>query len=836
MAGRDDTVRTLISQVVEHRFMTILGAAGIGKTTIAISVGHALLDEFAGAVRFVEFGSLLDPALVATTVATTLGLVVQTDEALPSVQSFLQDKRVLLLLDNCEHVADEAARVIEHLYHHAPRAHFLATSREALRVEGERVHRLGPLETPAAYAGMSADAIQTFPAVQVFLERAAASGWSGDLTDEDVPVVASACKRLDGVALAIEIAGGLVGELGLLGTAALLDNRFRLLRQQGRRTAPPRQQTINALIAWSYDRLPERERVVLRRLSVFVGAFSFEAARAVVVEGGETDEFLLEFMSELVGKSLLACAVEDGSIVYRMLETTHAFALDRLAESNELDSVSLRHAIFMTEHLGRSTGPGELQAFRKQVSDVANVRSALQWSFSSPSGHAAGVRLAAAAAPMLLDLGLLSECDRWCSQALAVMGAGDVGTLVELGLREACAVSAMFTKGNSDEVRYALERAVELARALGGREHELRLLAGLDMFLYRSGAFKESLDIAEQNMAAARALGKPAGMVVADWMLGTSHHFCGNQPLAQQHFEEGLSLATASAELRSVFLAEDRAPQAVHAADAPALRSGPAALFSFMYTFQPTMLARTLWLRGLADRAATVGRQAVERATTLNQPVDICISLIHCIAVFMWRGDWEDAGRLIDKLAEHTERYSLSLYGAVARAQKGELLVRTNKPEEGCSLMQSAVTTMRHRRYGILDTAFAAAIAEGLCAAGAVDDGLEAIEQALTEAKRREKTFDMPELLRLKGVILSRRSAVDDRAVDEHLSSAIELARQQGALAWELRATTSMAQARLRRGSSGEELRDLSAVYAKFTEGLMTADLRAARDLLGRHF
>src|SRR5580704_1215354 len=171
MAGRDETVRMLAAHLAEHRFVTVLGAAGIGKTTVAVAVGRALLDNFGGAVRFIELGSLTDPALVAATIASTLGVPTDAGEALEGAQAFLQDKRVLLVLDNCEHVVDAAASLAERLFLRTPQVHLLTTSREALRVEGEHACRLVSLETPADVLGMSAETVQTFPAVQVFLER-----------------------------------------------------------------------------------------------------------------------------------------------------------------------------------------------------------------------------------------------------------------------------------------------------------------------------------------------------------------------------------------------------------------------------------------------------------------------------------------------------------------------------------------------------------------------------------------------------------------------------------------------------------------------------------------
>jgi predicted ATPase/DNA-binding winged helix-turn-helix (wHTH) protein len=790
MAGRDDTVRKLAAQLAERRFVTVLGAAGIGKTTVAVAVGHALLDNFGGGVRFVELGSLTDPALVAATVASTLGVQVHTDEALERLRAFLQDRRVLLVLDNCEHVVEAAARLAEHLFLHAPHMRVLTTSREALRVEGEHVHRLGPLETPMELVGLDADTVQTFPAVQVFLERAAASGWSGELTDDDVPIVAEACRRLDGVPLAIELAASFVGRHGLEGIAALLDDRLRVLLQRGRRTAPPRHRTIHALIAWSYDRLSEHERVILRRLSVFVGTFSFDAAKAIVLEGGDSAEFLPGVMSELVAKSLLSVSVEDCAVVYRLLETTRVYALERLAESGELERVSLLHIQFFTRRLERAA-------------DLGNVRAALKWSFSAPSGHSAGVRLAAAAAGMLLKLGLVTECHDWCHQALDLIEARDKGTLVELDLLDALAASAMFsTRGLDKDLRPSLNRALELARALGSSEHEVRLLGLLNGLLIRSGEWGEALEVAERSMAAAN---RTAAIVRAHWMLALSHHCSGNHALAQTHCEAGLRLAPSSREEPMMHF---RRPQVL------------------------LTLARTLWLRGKSNQAVGLARQVIDEDGSLGHPVDKCVALILCVPIFMWRREWNESERLIDLLTKHIDRYSLQSHRGVAMALRGELLVKTSRPREGCALLRAADSNVKAARNASHDVYVTAALAEGLAATGSLDEALTTIECAVAEGKRRGGTWDLPEVLRLKGVVLASRCPTDAGAVDATLTFAIELARRQGALAWELRATTTLTRERLRRSRATDVLGDLSAVYATFTEGMETPDLQEARELL----
>jgi len=804
MAGRDEIVRTLAAKVLEHRFVTISGAAGIGKTTVAVAVAHALLNDFGDAAHFVELGALTDPALVASTVASTLGVPVQTDDPVESLRAFLRDRRVLLVLDNCEHVVEAAANLAEDLFLRAPRVHLLTTSREGLRVEGEHIHHLGPLETPMDHVGLTADTVQRFPAVQVYLERAAARGWSADLTDADVPMVVDTCRRLDGIPLALELSASFVGEFGLHGMTSVLDDGLRFLRRRGRRTAPPRQQTLHALVAWSYDRLLERERVTLRRLSVFVGAFPFDAAKAIVHEPADSDDSLAEVMNELVGKSLLSASAEGGAVVHRLLETTRVYALERLAESGELERVSLRHAAFFAERVGRLAYGGE-RPFPKQPSVLANVRAALQWSFASPTGQAQGAMLAGASARMLIDLGLLSECRARCRQALGVLGESDAGTLVELRLQEGLALSTMWG-GYGDGVRPALDRGLELARRLGGGDHEVRLLEHLNFLMQRTGDLLGALEVAELSVTAAR-VGTTAAKVTSHWMLARSHYMCGHQVLALDHCEAGMRLAAMSGREPATFVG---------------------------YTPAVLCLARVLWLHGQVDRALTQARDIVREGAALNHPVYQCIRLMHCLPIIAWHGKWDEAQHMVDVLDELIEGYSLGSYRGFAMAFRGKLLVETGRPHEGCHLLQTAASTLKTARLASLDAYFTCALAECLAAAGSLDDAFVAVEGGIEQAQRRGGTWELPELLRLKGVLLASRSPTDARAVDETLSAAIELARRQGALVWELRAATALARERLKRGSTDEAFGDLSAVYAKFTEGTDAPDLQAARNLLER--
>jgi predicted ATPase/DNA-binding winged helix-turn-helix (wHTH) protein len=308
MLGRDDIVNSLISQLLQRRFITLVGPGGIGKTTVALAVADRSTASYPDGVRFVDLAPLTDPLLVPSALAFVLGLAIRSDNPIPGLVALLRDKKMLLVLDSCEHVIDAAASLAEQVLRGAPGVHILTTSREALRARGERVQRLGPLPVPAVSAGLTAAEAMTYPAVQLFVERATESLDTFELTDADARVVADVCRRLDGIALAIELAAGRVDAFGVRGLAAHLDDRFRLLTQ-GRRTALPRHQTLSATLDWSYEFLPESERVVQRRLAVFAGGFTLDAAQAIAASTDIDAADLADQVANLVAKSLVTADV-----------------------------------------------------------------------------------------------------------------------------------------------------------------------------------------------------------------------------------------------------------------------------------------------------------------------------------------------------------------------------------------------------------------------------------------------------------------------------------------------------------------------------------------------
>jgi predicted ATPase/DNA-binding winged helix-turn-helix (wHTH) protein len=807
MVGRDDTVRALAQQLEMWRFVSIVGPGGVGKTTVAISVAHTLVDGFHDAVFFIDLAALTDPQLVPTAVASALGLMVQTQDPLVGLLTFIGDRKILLLLDNCEHVIGVVAALAERVVSEAPQAHILATSREALRVEGEHVHLLYSLDCPPEDSGLTAVEALRYPAAQLFMERAGASGYRAALSDIDAPIAARICRRLDGIALAIELAASRAGSLGIRETAELLDNRFSLL-WHGRRTALPRHQTLNAMLDWSYGLLSEREKAVLCRLSVFVGDFTRQAAGSIASETEVDEAGVVDAVASLVAKSLISTTVVNESTYYRLLDTTRAYAAAKLAERDETDRIARRHTIFYAKLLEHDEviqslfGEHDLSGYALHI---GNVRVALGWALSDHGDVAVGIELAAWAAPLFFGLSLLEECRGWSERALAALDDASRGTRQEMILQEALAQSSMLTSGHSDQVRAAIERGLALAGAFQDRGRQLRLLAGLNLFLTRRGDIRGALAAAEQAGVIAQATKHMVGTVWVEWRVGITHHFLGNQAAAQLHCERGLALAEELGTLNANFFSFDiRIRGLVH-------------------------LARTLWLRGFSDRALGIAQRTVDEAERRDHPVPIGLSLVQASTFSLWAGDLPGASDLIEQLIVHAQRYSLAPYRALGIALKGELAIAREEKEAGLELLRSALETLRAQRYNVLITGFIGAFAEGLHKTGQFEEALFAINGAIARATDSGLVVDLSELLRIKSQILAEH---DRESAMNCLTEGLAVARAQSALAWELRSTMVLARLLSECGQRDQARHTLALVYDRFTEGFETADLKLSRALL----
>ena len=408
--GRDGVIDALLLELPVRRFITIVGPGGIGKTTVAVAVANMLLESYRDGVWLVELAALPDPDRVPSAIAAALGIPAEGGaKALPCI---LRHKNMLILLDCCEHLVDAVASIAGDIVSAAPELHVIATSREPLRANGETVRRLGPLATPLEGEPLTvADAIQ-FPAIQLFVERATAAHQGFELNESNIKVVAEICRRLDGIALAIELAARRTDAFAASELLSLLEDRFQLLTH-GRRTDLPRHQTLAAAIDWSYELLSENERVILRRLSVFVGAFVLESAIAVVSDDEGSKTNIAAVIGNLVAKSLVSFETTGQSVQYRLLDSMRAYARQKLEQSGEVAASLRRHA---QHHLALFRRPvaewenplpeGWLAHYGRCIDDV---RAALNWAFSDGGDADLGAALMAVSVPFWSHLSLVDD-------------------------------------------------------------------------------------------------------------------------------------------------------------------------------------------------------------------------------------------------------------------------------------------------------------------------------------------------------------------------------------------------------------------------------------------
>jgi len=805
--GRADVVAALAARLPKQRFITIVGPGGMGKTTVALTIADALSADYRDGVRFVDLAPIADSLLVPSAVASALGAPILSDDIFQGLAASLRDKQMLLVLDNCEHVIDASATLAAMLLT-APGVQLLATSREPLRADGEHVHRLAPLELPPAAPTVTAAEALTYSAVQLFVARAAASRDGFMLSDADAPVVAEICRRLDGIALAIELAAGRVDAFGIRGIAEGLNDRFRLLTH-GRRTALLRHQTMRATLDWSNELLPEAERIIFRRLAVFAGSFSIDAAASVVASGDISPSDAADGVAGLVAKSLLVADFSKPVGRYRLLETTRAFALEKLSQSGESAKLARRHAEYFRDifrrHGASSWETGPTEAWRTTCStQIDNVRAALDWA-SSPGGDAAvGVALTAAAMPLWLQLSLMDECRARTAQALSHLEGGSiVEGLVAMQLHAAHGLTSLYIKGPSESAEAAWKSALDLAERLGDVEQRLQALWGTWTVPVLRGEYGNTLALAWKYRDLAETMSRPGERLIGDRMVGTSLHYLGDQAGARRHIEHMLDRYAASAHWSN---ASNRLQARM-------------------------ILARILWLQGLPDQALGVVRADIEGAHDIVTAPSFCHGITEggC-PVALLTGELPAAETFVAQLLDHAERHSLHLWYAWGRRFAAALRIRRGDMDGleslGAALAEPGETALLPDRCMFLGM-----LAEGLGLAGRTADGLARIDEALARARRNQENWCLPELLRIKGDILCLDRGADT-AVEEQFLESLAAARRQGALSWELRTAISLARLWRDQGRTDEVRRMLPPIHRRFREGFATADLKAAKELL----
>jgi non-specific serine/threonine protein kinase len=497
--GRERELAEVQARLADSRLLTLTGVGGCGKTRLALAAARSVLDRYPDGVWLVELGPLADPALVAHSVATVVGVRETAGQSTANaLAARLRDRRLLLLLDNCEHLLDICARLVDALLRACPDLHVLATSREALGITGEIAWRVPSLAVPDLEHLPPLRELHHNPAVRLFAERALAVQPSFAITERNAAAVAQVCARLDGIPLALELAAARVAALTAEQLAARLDQRFRLLTG-GSRAALPRQQTLRATLDWSHDLLSGPERRVLSRLSVFAGGWTVEAAEAVCAGDGIASEDVLDLLVRLVSKSLvLADESAEGAVRYRLLETVRQYARERLVAANEAESVHLRHAMYFLEFV-EALNPQELLA----------------------------------AASLWTDRGLLDQLERELDNLRAALRWWIELQDTERAIRQADAVFPIwFLRGSITEGRGWLEELLALAavtHATRVRMHALPMLANLAR---RHGEYEVALDAFQEMLSVCQAAGDRQGIASTLGHLANVHYMRADFPAA----------------------------------------------------------------------------------------------------------------------------------------------------------------------------------------------------------------------------------------------------------------------------------------------------------------
>lgn len=813
LIGRDEDVQKVIDRLAHPALLTLVGPGGVGKTSLAVEVGHRLATERGETVRFVDFAQVEDTSLVASAMVASLGFPVQAEDPVLVLLAHLRASRIVLVIDNCEHLVDAISSIVEQISEAAPQVSLLATSREPLRTLGEQVHRLSPLDFPADAHALSADELLSFPAVALFVQRALSSNASLRLEEEDAQMIADICRRLEGMALPIELAAMRVAVHGVPATHALLGERFSL-GWSGRRTALPRHQTLRAMLDWSYALLSVKEKRVFDCLAVFLGPFSLQAASQILADEHMDPLAVATTLDELGSKGLVAIDHSATMASYRLLEMTRAYSREKLSLHPEIDmhALQFRHAAYFMDLLShRGTGADEVfESSARLASQLGNIRTALEWSFGPQGDPGLALPLAAASAPLFLHFGLMTECRTWCSRAIELLQLGYFGTPTEMELQAALGLVLMFTQGNSEAAYQALIRALDIADTLGDHWSRLRLLGRLQIFSERIGDFPSSLAWAEQAVEVGHIIGKPEAIAVAASLSGISHHLLGDQPLARQQLEKSLRNSLPSERSSTLHYGFDHRN-----------RTGLA-------------LARTLWLLGFPDQARHWAEQVEAQAAALDHPVTYCIALVWTLGIYIWTGDLGRAAAGLEIFTRVAEANALGPYVAAAMGVRGAIAIRAGQPGNAVALLEESLARLRGMRYELLTTSFEIALTEGLVLDKRYEQAHAQVEATLRHCRQSGDVYALAELLRLKATVLRLLSPGNTIEVEDTLRQSIALSQQQGALSWELRASMDLARLWLDQSLATEARVLLDACNERISEGYDTLDLRQLQALRHR--
>jgi predicted ATPase/class 3 adenylate cyclase len=538
--GREQELEEVKSLLSQHKLVTLFGSGGVGKTRLAVQVAAEVLHHYPDGVWFADLAPIADPKLVSSVVAKVLGVnQVQGRSVDEAIQQWLKDKKAILILDNCEHLLETVAHLADAIVRHCPEVRMLATSRQSLGINGEVVHRLPSLAIPKAVAGLQvADALQ-YGAIALFVDRAKAADTRFSLSDSNAPIVAEICRHLDGIPLAIELAAARVKILSIPNLAQRLNERFKILTG-GSRAALPRQKTLSALIEWSYELLTPEEQMLFARTAIFAGGFGLDAAAAVCAGEGLDEVDILDLVSSLADKSLVVADTTGEQEHYHLLESTRAYALEKLITSAELQRLARCHGEYYRDKAQDADKAFNTTStfawFANVERDLDNYRAALDWGLSQAHDPVLGAVIAGSLEQMWYRGGLSVEGRYWIEPALArISVAENPQTAAKLWL-------ALAYLSSGRPKFEAAERAVSLYESAGDDHGAARARVHLAFVLYQMGLLQEASETSGRALATLRKCGDKAGVAGCLYVQGLIAFAKGAKAEARDFYAQALAL------------------------------------------------------------------------------------------------------------------------------------------------------------------------------------------------------------------------------------------------------------------------------------------------------
>ncbi|WNC92476.1 winged helix-turn-helix domain-containing protein [Paraburkholderia sp. FT54] len=835
LIGREQALSDVAQALASTRHVTLVGSGGIGKTRLAIEIARSLLAHFPEGVYLVPLACAVDANSVLAMFANSVGVSTASGPlTLARVSKELGERRVLFVLDNCEHVLGPAAELAEALLNVSPAIRILATSREPLRVVDEHLYWVASLDVPAR-DDQSQHVLQR-SAVQLFLSRARAIDARFSSDDRSIHLTGTVCRRLDGIPLAIELAAARAAILGIETLADHLDDRFNMLTG-GNRTALPRHQTLKATLDWSHALLDDAERATLRRLGVFVNSFTIDSAIAMVSDDGLLESDVIAALSGLVEKSLVVMQAQRGKASYRLLETTRAYALQKLDDNGERRLVTLNHARYFLDLLERDSSSDTHQAHQAHEAGAARVdpdrrrhrtreqlddlRAALAWALSPKGDAALGETLAVKFVSLLYELSLVDECCVWARRALDAVETTHQGSRsprhlhVRMQLLAVLGAALVYVNGPNRETLGIWAEVLALAIASGDQTFEARALWGMWNASQSSGAARNALGFAQRFASLAAQTGDTANGILACRLLGIASHYAGDQQEARASLDQFL---------QHTGCLQHRLPLG-HFID-----HGVVGRATF---------ARLLGLQGARDQALRIAEACVAEACRQEQAMVTCYVLVEAeIPLALLAGQRRRAAQAIALLRDMSARVGLRVSHACCRCFDEYLHSLDDTSAQRVKSFRAALDDLEALEYAAPRAMLAAQYSLALGRAGQPKEGIAVVIEALAQGDHTGDQWYAAELRRVHAELLLMECTGQPPFGDAvthaqaSLSAALEESLAQGCRSLQLRAATSLGRLWHAQGRSAEALHLVKAACARLTEGHDWDDFKAAEELL----